>query len=72
MTLTFFGGVVGVALAIGISNLIMLIFPSLPAIIETWAILLALFISVGIGLIFGVFPALRASRLDPIECLRYE
>jgi putative ABC transport system permease protein len=72
MTLTFFGGLVGVALAIGISNLIMLIFPSLPAIIETWAILLALFISVGIGLIFGVFPALRASRLDPIECLRYE
>ena len=72
MTLTFFGGLVGVALAIAISNLIMLIFPSLPAIIETWAILLALFISVSIGLIFGVFPALRASRLDPIECLRYE
>jgi putative ABC transport system permease protein len=72
MTLTFFGGLVGVTLAIGISNLIMLIFPSLPAIIETWAIGLALFISVAIGLIFGVLPARKASRLDPIECLRYE
>lgn len=72
MTLTFFGGVVGVVLAVGISNLIMLLIPSLPAVIEIWAILLALFISVSIGLIFGVFPALRAARLDPIECLRYE
>jgi len=72
MTLTFFGGLVGVALAVGISNLIMLIFPSLPAIIELWAIGLALFISVAIGLVFGVFPAWKASKLDPIECLRYE
>lgn len=72
MTLTFFGGLVGVVLAVGISNLIMLLMPSLPAIIELWAIGLALVISVGIGLIFGVFPAMRAARLDPIECLRYE
>jgi putative ABC transport system permease protein len=72
MTLTFFGGIVGVVLAVGISQLIMLLIPSMPAIIELWAIGLALFISVSIGLIFGVFPALRASRLDPIECLRYE
>ena len=72
MTLTFFGGLVGVTLAIGISKLIMLIFPSLPAIIELWAVLAALFISIMIGLIFGVFPAWKAARLDPIECLRYE
>jgi len=72
MTLTFFGGLVGVVLAVGISNLIMLLMPSMPAIIELWAIGLALVISVGIGLIFGVFPAMRAARLDPIECLRYE
>jgi putative ABC transport system permease protein len=70
--MTFFGGVVGVVLAVGISKLIMLIFPSLPAVIEFGAIAFSLVISVGIGLIFGVVPALRASRLDPIECLRYE
>jgi putative ABC transport system permease protein len=72
MTLTFFGGLIGVVLAVGISNFIMLIFPSLPAIIEVAAIVVSLFISVGIGLVFGVVPALRASKLDPIECLRYE
>jgi putative ABC transport system permease protein len=72
MTLTFFGGLVGVVLAVGISKLIMAIVPSLPAIIELWAIGLALFISVAIGLIFGVFPAWKAAKLDPIECLRYE
>ena len=72
MTLTFLGGLIGVVLAVGISNLIMLIFPSLPAIIELWAIGVALFISVGIGLVFGVFPAWKAAKLDPIECLRYE
>ncbi len=72
MTLTFFGGLIGVTLAVGISKLIMLIIPSLPAIIELWAIGLALVISVGIGLVFGVFPAWKAARLDPIECLRYE
>ncbi len=72
MTLTFFGGIVGVTLAVGISKLIMLVFPSLPAIIEFGAIAFSLFISIGIGLVFGVVPALRAAKLDPIECLRYE
>lgn len=72
MTLTFFGGIVGVVLALLISNLIMLLIPSLPAVIELWAILFALFISIAIGLIFGVLPARKAAKLDPIECLRYE
>lgn len=72
MTLTFFGGLVGVTLAVGLSNLIMLIIPSLPAIIELWAIGAALLISVMIGLVFGVLPAFKAAKLDPIECLRYE
>ena len=72
MTLTFFGGVVGVATAIGISNLIMLLVPSMPAQVPLWAIIAGLGTSVGVGLIFGVLPARKASRLDPIECLRYE
>ncbi|MBC7900602.1 MAG: ABC transporter permease [Saprospiraceae bacterium] len=72
MTLTFFGGILGVTLAVGISNLIMLLVPSLPASIPLWAVISGLTVSVGVGLIFGVLPARKASRLDPIECLRYE
>jgi len=72
MTLTFFGGVIGVIVAIGISDLIMLLLPSLPAKIPMWAILAALGTSVGVGLIFGVLPARKAAKLDPIDCLRYE
>ena len=72
MTLTLFGGVVGVLLSIGVSQLIMLLVPSLPAAIPAWAVITGLLVSIGIGLIFGVWPAMKASRLDPIECLRYE
>ncbi len=72
MTLTFLGGILGVVLAVGISRLVMLLVPSLPASIPTWAVFTGLTVSVGVGLIFGVWPARKASRLDPIECLRYE
>lgn len=72
MTLTFFGGIVGVILAVGISNFIMLLIPSIPATVELWMVGISLGVSVSIGLIFGVLPARKASRLDPIECLRYE
>ena len=72
MMLTFLGGVLGVMVAAGISKLILLLVPSLPATIPTWAVVTALSVSVGVGLVFGVWPARKASRLDPIECLRYE
>jgi putative ABC transport system permease protein len=72
MMLTFLGGVLGVLLATGISKLIMLLIPSLPATIPMWAVVTGLTVSIGVGLIFGVWPARKASRLDPIECLRYE
>lgn len=72
MTLTFFGGVLGIVLAVGISKLVMLIIPSLPASIPTWAVVTGLSVSVGVGVVFGVWPARKASKLDPIECLRYE
>ncbi len=72
MTLTAIGGVIGVVLAVGISSLIMLLVPSLPATVELWMIGVSLAVSVGVGLIFGVLPARKAARLDPIECLRYE
>lgn len=72
MTLTFFGGIIGVFLAVGISNLLLLLLPSMPARVEPWMIILSLTTSVAIGLIFGVLPARKAAKLDPIECLRYE
>jgi len=72
MTLTFLGGVLGVVLAVGISRIIMFFVPSLPASIPTWAVISGLTVSIGVGLLFGVWPARKASRLDPIECLRYE
>jgi putative ABC transport system permease protein len=72
MTLTFMGGILGVILAVGVSRIIMLLVPSLPALIPSWAVITGLTVSIGVGLIFGVWPARKASRLDPIECLRYE
>ena len=72
MTLTFFGGVVGVVIAVAISQLVMLFVPSLPASIPLWAVISGLTVSIGVGLVFGVLPARKAAKLDPIECLRYE
>ena len=72
MTLTFLGGVLGVILAVVVSQIIILIFPSLPASIPLWAVITGLTVSAAIGLVFGVWPARKAARLDPIEALRYE
>jgi putative ABC transport system permease protein len=72
MMLTFLGGVLGVLLAVGISQLLMFLIPSMPASIPTWAVVTGLTVSIGVGLLFGVWPARKASKLDPIECLRYE
>ncbi|MET0647549.1 MAG: ABC transporter permease [Pyrinomonadaceae bacterium] len=72
MTLTMLGGVIGVLLSVGVSHLVMLLVPSLPASIPAWAVTAGLAVSIGVGLGFGVWPAMKASRLDPIQCLRYE
>ena len=72
MTLTLFGGILGVVLSVAASQIIMFFVPSLPASIPTWAVMSGLLVSVGVGLLFGVWPAMKAARLDPIECLRYE
>ena len=72
MTLTFLGGFVGVLLAVAASQIIMFFVPSLPASIPIWAVVAGLTVSIAVGLVFGVWPARKASRLDPVECLRYE
>ncbi len=68
-TLTGFGGLVGLAIGFLITKLIALVFPSY---VPYWAPPLGFFASVAIGVIFGLFPAWKAARLDPIEALRYE
>ena len=68
-TLTGFGGLVGLIIGWLITLLIALVFPSY---VPWWAPPLGFFASVGIGLIFGIWPAWKAARLDPIESLRYE
>ncbi len=72
MTLTLAGGVFGVLLSVAVAQIVMLFVPSLPASIPAWAVTSGLGVSVGVGLVFGVWPAMKASRLDPIVCLRYE
>jgi putative ABC transport system permease protein len=68
-TLTGLGGLIGLAIGWGLTLLIALVFPSY---VPLWAPILGFFASVGIGLVFGVYPAWKAARLDPIEALRYE
>jgi len=72
MTLTTVGGLVGLILAVGISYLLILLFPSIPADIPLWAVVTGLVVSISVGLVFGVWPAVKAAKLDPIESLRWE
>ncbi len=69
VTLTAFGGVIGILIGVGLSFLIQLI---LPTYIPLWAPVVGFAVSVGIGLVFGLLPAWKAARLDPIDALRYE
>jgi ABC-type antimicrobial peptide transport system permease subunit len=69
MTLTGFGGFVGLAIGWSLSLVVKLIMPSY---VPLWAPIAGFFASVGIGMIFGLWPAWKAARLDPIESLRYE
>lgn len=65
------GGLIGVILGVAIGVLIAVAL-KLPPTIPIWSVFLGVGFSVTIGLIFGVYPAMKAARLDPIEALRYE
>ena len=71
MTLTGTGGIIGILAGSGIVLLIPAV-SSLKAVISLWAVILGFTVSVGIGLLFGVWPATKAARLNPVEALRYE
>jgi putative ABC transport system permease protein len=72
IVLTGSGGVIGVLAGGGISLLINLAVPSLPSYIPLWAVVLSVVVSMSVGLFFGMYPAIKAARLDPVEALRYE
>ena len=70
-TLSFFGGVFGVLAGWSLAQLMSAVTP-LPARVTLWSVSLALALGAGTGLVFGVYPATRAAKLDPITALRAE
>jgi putative ABC transport system permease protein len=72
MVLTGLGGLAGVLVGVGAATCLPLIFPSMPTSVPLWAVISAVVTSVSVGLFFGIYPAVKASRLDPVEALRYE
>jgi len=71
MVLTGLGGVIGIILGLLIGKLVDLLTP-LPSHVPLWAFATAFIVSVGVGLFFGIWPAVRAARQNPVDALRYE
>jgi putative ABC transport system permease protein len=74
VALSLAGGVVGLALGYGLGALVVAVVPAQlpPAHVPLWAIGLAFGFSAAVGIFFGIYPAGKAARLDPIEALRFE
>jgi putative ABC transport system permease protein len=72
ITLTGMGGIVGVLLGMAISFLVKTFVPALPSVVPAWAVAVGVGVSMSVGLFFGIYPAMKAARLDPVDALRYE
>ncbi len=72
VVLTGLGGLLGMSLGWMISRAARLVFPNLPTSVPLWAAVMGVAVSVGVGLFFGIWPAGKAARLDPVDALRYE
>jgi putative ABC transport system permease protein len=72
MSLTGAGGVMGILAGYTLSFIVRTLVPTLPSTVPLWSAVAGFVVSVAIGLFFGLWPAVKASRLDPIVALRYE
>jgi putative ABC transport system permease protein len=70
-TLSIVGGIVGTTFGFVAAMLVAALTP-LPAAIQAWSVVLGIGMTAAVGLVFGLYPAMRAARLDPIEALRRE
>jgi len=71
VVLSCIGGLLGIIVGVALPGLITH-FAGMATVVKPWSLVLSVGISLGIGLIFGIYPALRAARLDPITALRHE
>ena len=72
VTLSGLGGVVGIVVSILVTMLIGVFVPALPSVVPPLAVATGFGVSVLIGVFFGVWPAMKAAKLDPVDALRYE
>jgi putative ABC transport system permease protein len=72
ITMTGVGGLIGIFVGWLVSLALKQLAPTLPSIIPLWAVLVGFLVSCSVGVVFGLWPAVKAARLDPIEALRYE
>jgi len=70
--LTLVGGAIGILIGAGVSTLVRNLAPSVPATLSYLWVTIGFAISVGVGVLFGYYPANLAANMDPIACLRYE
>ena len=72
ITLSCLGGAIGISLGFLGTFGLRTFYPSFPVYASTWSIVMAFLFSMSVGVFFGVYPALKAASVDPVEALRYE
>ena len=70
VTLTGSGGLIGVLLSLGTTAILRAV--DFPSLIPVWAVIVAVAVACSVGLFFGIYPAIKAAKLDPVTALRYE